>query len=303
MLAAGSSQAWHLLFIVAVLVCLAAAVGIRWLWLRYGPGPEIPALPGDDSLYVVTGADGAPERSQWPPAGAFGNVPRRGRFVTLPQLLDAIGPEVWLAKRQGDSVCLIRRAEHFNDAAALSWAADCIEHLARSLGGIALAGATAEPTADAQATIAKCVSLARNHARGEPVDPAAVEDVRRSVEAAKRQRSSAARSVVSWANRFSTSSEAGRIRFDDRSQALRFAENSSWLALSAAYALCDTDFLRGARRACALARKAASYHQLAEVDADQASGAESSSYFRVTANPFGRGPRRRSAQVRRARPG
>ena len=56
---------------------------------------------GPETLYAVIGSDGSPALSGWPAPGTTGKVPRGGRLVSLEALLDALGPEVWIARREG----------------------------------------------------------------------------------------------------------------------------------------------------------------------------------------------------------
>ncbi len=297
-----SNSALGIWLLIAMVGLFAVGVAMRrsvgWAWLVAGRGPRVPRLPGDDTLYVVPGNDGAPDLSKWPPPGTTGSIPRGGRVVSLGQLLDSLGSEVWLAHRDGNDVRLLERAESFNDAAALSWAADCVEHLAHDVGGISLVGVTVEPSEEIEQAVAACVAFARKYASERRYDAAAAEELDGAVSDAQKHKNRSAWSSVRQANREDTTPAGAYYNAalrDGRRRALRTIDATFWLLLEAAHALCDANRMEGARRATGLCRKAASYHKLSEVVSDQAGQAEANKGFMLDNNPLAAGRGLRSA--------
>jgi hypothetical protein len=75
----------------------------------------------DEDVYVVIGDSGhsSTPASVWATAGSYGPVPKDGIVGRPQELLGSIGPELWKAKRQGQTVCLVERCEGYSPATAL----------------------------------------------------------------------------------------------------------------------------------------------------------------------------------------
>jgi hypothetical protein len=218
---------------------------------------------GPETLYAVIGSDGSPALSGWPAPGTTGKVPRGGRLVSLEALLDALGPEVWIARREGKNVCLIRQAEHFNQTAALRWAADCVEHAAQTVDD-------AVPAQAAEA-VAACVAFARGYAEKHSYDKATAEQLAQSVQ---QQLGGNTRSIAgTMVSENLTDSVLGALggftaraeetRFDDRAGARTESTLAARHLLEAAGALVGIDPMQAATRASICCRKAATSHKSA----------------------------------------
>lgn len=60
-------------------------------------------------------------------------MPRDG---VIGDVLGAIGPELWQAKRRSEEVCMVAPLKTYDLSIALLWGADCVEHLARRVNGV-----------------------------------------------------------------------------------------------------------------------------------------------------------------------
>jgi hypothetical protein len=216
---------------------------------------------GPETLYAVIGSDGSPELSRWPAPGTTGKVPRGGRLVSLEALLDALGPEVWIARREGKDVCLLKQAEHFNQTTALRWAADCVEHAAQTVDD-------AVPAQAAEAVVA-CVGFARKYAESHSYDKATAEQLAQSVQQQLGGNSrSLAGTIVSETLTDSvlgalggSTARAEERRFNDRVEARTETTLAARHMLEAAGALLDVDPMQAATRASSCCRRAAASHK------------------------------------------
>ncbi len=114
----------------------------------------------EEDVYVVTGDSARPatSRAAWPATGSYGPIPRDGVIGMLDEVLGAIGPELWQAKRRGEEVCMVAQLQSYDVAVVLLWGADCLEHFARRVRGV-------------DGNVVETLPLARRYAREREFQP------------------------------------------------------------------------------------------------------------------------------------
>lgn len=137
--------------------------------------PKVPRDKSDTTLYAVIADGTGPPLSAWPTPGTAGELPPRGRLCTISELVEAPTTQLWVTEREGKDLRLIRRLEHFDGLAVLSWAADCVEHLAQTIAAIPFRVSLGHAMAEAPERVSECVAFARRHATTRSYDAAAAD--------------------------------------------------------------------------------------------------------------------------------
>lgn len=250
----------------------------------------------EEDVYVVIGDDTRAEtqRSAWPATGAYGQVPRDGAIGRLLDVLGAIGPEMWRAKRRGEQACLLAPLENYDQASVLLWGVDCVEHLARRVNGV-------------DGNVVETLALARSYAREREFQS---ESARRlateAQEVLERLRKDGlvalGKGLISRAGELDlgagllgpseTRYEAGQYATADL-RAMQVA------LMHATKALCGADPINAGREAARWCRRASARNALAQEASHRATSASESSWFNLLLNPFASGTLARSlpAQV------
>jgi hypothetical protein len=245
----------------------------------------------DEDVYVVIGnggADGTP-RSQWPPDGAYGPIPREAVIGRLREVLDSLGQELWQAKRRGSEATLVRRFETYDLATALLWGADCVEHLARRVEAV-------------DGNVVETLALARRYAREREFQPELATRLASEAESIlERLRQGGlacfGKALVSRAaeleigsgllNPSETRYEAGQMATADL-RAMQVA------LMHATKELCAADPLAAGREAARWCRRAAARRAVAQEAGARANDANESSWLNLLVNPFASGTLARS---------
>ncbi|MHB8243293.1 MAG: hypothetical protein ACYDHN_15060 [Solirubrobacteraceae bacterium] len=245
----------------------------------------------DEDVYVVTGdsARVVTSRSAWPATGSYGPIPRDGLIGRLDEVLGAIGPELWHAKRRGEEVCMVAQLATYDVAVALQWGADCVEHFARRVRGV-------------DGNVVETLALARRYAREREFQPELAHRLASEAqEVLERLRKggllSLGRGLISRAGELDLGvgllgpSET-RYEAEELSQADRSAMQVA--LLHAKKELCGADPLTAGREAARWCRRASARNALAQEAGARATAANESSWLNLLFNPFASGTLARS---------
>jgi hypothetical protein len=242
---------------VAVCVALTTVVAsiIHYRWRRDAHARKVSKGTPAGTVFAVIGHDGSPELSRWPAPGTSGPIPPAGQVVQFPTPIASIGAEVWLAERHGQEIKLLQRAESFDETAALRWGADCVEHAARSLGGVAVSGVAPEIHEAILKTVASCVSFARSSAAERAYDLIAADQLEHAIARLKthQEMRDVGAAVLSAVTRPGTRWTRFAYTSDERAAG---AIPAPWSLMEAGHALLDQDRMKGAGAASSLARHA-----------------------------------------------
>jgi hypothetical protein len=240
----------------------------------------------DEDVYVVIGDASRPEtqRAVWPATGTYGPLPRDGVIGPLGNVLGALGPELWQAKRRGGEVCLTAPLAPFDLSTVLLWGADCVEHLARRVRGV-------------DGNVVETLAIARSYAREREFQPEAAHRLATEAEQTlerlrKGGGASLGKAIVSRAAELGlgvpflgpeeTRYEAGQYATAEL-RAMQVA------LMHATKELCGADPLLAGREAARWCRRASARQALAQEGASRANQANDSSWFNLLLNPFASG--------------
>jgi hypothetical protein len=241
----------------------------------------------DEDVYVVIGdADRAgTSRSAWPVSGTYGPVSRDGVIGALGEVLGALGPELWTAKRRGEEVCMGAPLEAFDQSIALLWGADCVEHLAHRVSGI-------------DGNVVETLALARRYAHTRQFEPQ--EAHRLATEAQNVLERLRKGGLVAFGK--GLASRAGEMQIgllglfgpsETRYEAGQFATadlRAMQVALMhATKELCGADPLVAGREAAQWARRASARNAVAQEAGSRATAANAANWFNLYLNPFASG--------------
>jgi hypothetical protein len=249
----------------------------------------------DEDVYVVMGDSGesSTEASAWPTAGTYGPVPKGGIIGRLEEVVDSIGPELWKAKRQGHTVCLVEQCERYGPATALLWAADCVEHFAKRVYGV-------------DGNVVEALAIARRyatehvyHAEEAHALIAEIENLLKRLRGGGLTAFGRAMAASALEGEISTVTDSRIMHPTEvgyEADALATAEQRAMQValLHATKALCGADPLRSAREAARWCRKAAGRNELAKRGSFRARRAKESSWLNLDWNPFASGTLARS---------
>jgi len=245
----------------------------------------------EEDVYVVIGdsARAATHRSAWPETGTFGPIPRDGVMGMLAEVLGAIGPELWQARRRGEEACMVAPLKTYDLSTALLWGADCVEHLARRVSGI-------------DGNVVETLALARRYAREREFQPEPAHRLATEAQdVLERLRKgglvSLGKGLISRAAELElgvgllgpseTRYEAGQFATADL-RAMQVA------LMHATKELCGADPLAAGREAAKWCRRASARNALAKEAGDRANAANESNWFNLFLNPFASGTLARS---------
>jgi hypothetical protein len=246
----------------------------------------------DEDVYVVIGDPGraGTERTAWPQGDDYAPIPEGAAIGTLQELLGALGPELWRAKRRGPEARLTGRVDGFGAAAVLLWGADCVEHLARRVNGV-------------DGNVVESIALARRYAHTREFDQA---DAHRlaaeSAQAVRRLRRNglwaAARGIFSRGGElnipFGGLLNPSETRYEAEQLATADLRALQVALMHATGALCGAEPLAAGRDAASWCRRASARNALAQEAGDRVNAANEASFLNLLVNPFAQGTLARS---------
>jgi hypothetical protein len=249
----------------------------------------------DEDVYVVIGDSGGSSTvsSAWPAAGTYGPVPKDGVIGRLEEVVDSIGPELWKAKRRGQTVCLVEQCERYGPATALLWAADCVEHFAKRVYGV-------------EGNVVEALALARRYASEHVYQAEEARALTAEIEKLlKRLRGGGltafGKAIAASALEVEVSTVTDsrvlhptEVRYEADALATADQRAMQVALLHATEALCGADPLLSAREAARWCRKAAGRNELAKQARFRAGRARESSWLNLEWNPFASGTLGRS---------
>jgi hypothetical protein len=245
----------------------------------------------EEDVYVVIGnsARTSTQRAAWSATGTYGPIPRDGVIGTIGEVLGALGPELWRAKRRGEEACMVAPAETYDLSIVLQWGADCVEHLAHRVSGI-------------DGNVVETLALARRYARErefqpEPAHRLATEAQEALEHLRKGGLVSLGKGLLSRAGELDlgvgllgpseTRYEASQLATADL-RAMQVA------LMHATKELCGADPLTAGREAAKWSRRASARNALAKEAGARANAASASNWFNLLLNPFASGTLARS---------
>jgi hypothetical protein len=245
----------------------------------------------EEDVYVVIGDDSRPatRRSLWPPTGTYGAVPDDGVIGLLGNLLGALGPELWQAKRRHGEACLSAPVETFDVARVLLWGADCVEHVARRVRGV-------------DGNVVETLALARRYAREREFQPDAAHRLAgEAQEGLERLRKGG---VASFGNALVSRAVEldlgvgllgpSETRYEAEQYASASLRAMQVALMHATKDLCGADPLVAGREAARWCRRTSARNAVAQESASRADAASESNWFNLLLNPFASGTLARS---------